>query len=285
MGSQVLDHKVALVTGAGGMRGIGRAIALQLATMGADVVVTDVRRPPEDLPADEIESRWLGIESVACEVETIGRRCHPIWCDIREEDCTRAAVAEVIQRFGHIDILVNNARAVVGADVAPLTEVDVDAWRRVIDVNVTGSFLMTRFAAREMVRKGTGGRVVNIGSEASKRGIANMAAYSASKFALIGLTQAAALELAPHSITVNAVCPGAVDSGRMNHRELEDAREQGISPSEWRSQLIAAAAAATPLGRVGTPADVAALVSFLASDAAAFITGQAYNVNGGTVLH
>jgi 3-oxoacyl-[acyl-carrier protein] reductase/meso-butanediol dehydrogenase/(S,S)-butanediol dehydrogenase/diacetyl reductase len=136
-----------------------------------------------------------------------------------------------------------------------------------------------------MIRQATGGRIINIASDASKRARANTAAYTASKFAVIGLTQASALDLAPHHITVNAVCPGSVNTDRLNYWEQAQAREQGVSLEQFRAQVVANAAKANPLGRIAEPEDVANLVAFLASADASFITGQAYNVNGGSLFH
>jgi NAD(P)-dependent dehydrogenase (short-subunit alcohol dehydrogenase family) len=136
-----------------------------------------------------------------------------------------------------------------------------------------------------MVEKGGGGRIINIASDASKRARPNTAAYTTSKFAVIGLTQASALDLAPHRITVNAVCPGSVNTDRLNYWEADQAQAKGVSLEEFRASIVAEAAKSVPLGRIAEPEDVANLVAFLASDDAAFITGQAYNVNGGTLSH
>lgn len=280
-----LDGKVALLTGAGGMRGIGRACALRLAAQGADIALSDFRREPPDLPPQEVRAGWRSIESVAEEVKGLGRRCLPVWCDLtvtaQIEDLARRAA----EHFGRIDILVNNARAIIGHDRVPVTELREDVWDRFLRVNATAMFLATKYVARIMIEKGNGGRIINMGSDASKRGRATMAAYNASKFAVIGLTQASALDLAPHRITVNAVCPGSVNSDRMNYWEADQARAKGLSLEAFRADIVAHAGRSVPLGRIAEPEDVAKLVAFLASEDAAFITGQAYNVNGGTLFH
>lgn len=134
-------------------------------------------------------------------------------------------------------------------------------------------------------RGGRGGAIINIGSENSKRGMPNTAAYSASKFALIGLTQAAAMDLAPHRITVNSVCPDMLNTDRMNYREQDLARSEGVSLEVFRARVVEQAARSIPIGRIGESEDVANAVAFLASDEASFITGQAINVNGGTLFH
>jgi NAD(P)-dependent dehydrogenase (short-subunit alcohol dehydrogenase family) len=280
-----LTGKVALVTGAGGMKGAGRATALKLASLGADVVISDVKREPADLPPQEVKAQWRSIDSVAAEVRTLGRRCHTVWCDLSVSAQIEAMVNEATTCFGHLDILVNNARAIIGRDVAPVTEISEDVWRRFLDINVTAVFLAIRLAARAMVRRQRGGAIINIGSENSKRGMPNTTAYSASKFAVIGLTQAAALDLAPHRITVNAVCPGMLNTDRMNYWEQDQARNEGISLEEFRARVVDKAAKAIPIGRIGESEDVANAVAFLAGDEASFITGQAINVNGGTLFH
>src|SRR5262252_776159 len=280
-----LEGKVALITGAGGMKGIGRATALKLATQGADIAVTDVHRPPEELPPGEIKTQWRGIDSVAEEVEAHGRRCLRVWCDLSDSEQIQALVRQVAEHFGHIDILVNNARAIIGRDKVPVTELREDVWQHFLAINTTAVFLCTKFVGQIMVRQGQGGRIINIASDAAKRGSAMGAAYSASKFAVLGLTQASALDLAPYGITVNAVCPGPVNTDRLSYWERAQAEAQGIPLEEFRTRLVAEMGQRVPLGRIAESEDVANLVAFLASDEARFITGQAYNVNGGSLFH
>ncbi len=280
-----LAGKVALITGAGGMKGIGRATALKLASLGADIVLSDVRRTPENLPPQEVAARWRSIDSVAEEVEALGRRCLKVWCDLTVSAEIQNMAREAAADFGHIDILVNNARAIIGRDRVPVTELDESVWQHFLAINTTAVFLVTKYVGQVMVGQGHGGRIINIASDASKRAKANTAAYSSSKFAVIGLTQACALDLAPHAITVNAVCPGTVNTDRLNYWEQAQARSQGVAPEEFRARIVASSAQATPLGRVAESEDVANLVAFLASDEASFITGQAYNVNGGALFH
>lgn len=280
-----LDGRVALITGAGGMKGIGRATALKLAREGADIVLSDVRRTSENLPPQEVEARWRSIDSVAEEVEALGRRCHRIWCNLTVSEQIESMAREAAEQFGHIDILVNNARAIIGRDRVPVTELNEEVWQRFLAINTTAVFLATKFVAPYMIRQGRGGRIINIASDASKRARAMTAAYSTSKFAVLGLTQASAMDLAPHAITVNAVCPGTVNTDRLNYWEQAQARAQGVPAEEFRKGIVANSAKATPLGRVAESEDVANLVAFLASDEASFITGQAYNVNGGSLFH
>jgi NAD(P)-dependent dehydrogenase (short-subunit alcohol dehydrogenase family) len=280
-----LEGKVALITGAGGMRGIGRATALKLATQGADLAITDVQRELDDLPPAEVRLEWKGIVSVAEEVKGLGRQCLPVYADLSYSDEIQKLVNRVVEHFGHIDILINNARAIIGRDRVPVTELEEEVWHHFLDINTTAVFLCTKFVGQEMIRQGQGGRIINIASNAAKQGSTLGAAYSASKFAVLGLTETSALDLAPYSITVNAVCPGPVNTDRMSYWERDRARERGISQEEFRSEVVEESARRTPLGRIAESEDVANMVAFLASEEANFITGQAYNVNGGLLFH
>ena len=280
-----LNGKVALITGAGGMRGVGRATALKLAGLGADIALSDLHRETEDLPPAEVRHAWRGIDAVAAEIAAAGRQALPVYCDLSDPAQIDRLIRQVIARYGRIDILVNNARAIIGRDKVPVTELDPGVWQHFLNINTTAPFLLTQEAARRMIETGNGGRIINIASNASKQASANGAAYSASKFALLGLTQAAALDLAPHGITVNAVCPGPINTDRMSYWERDQAAQQGITQEQFRSQIVQTGAQATPLGRIAEPQDVANLVAFLVGDQASFITGQAYNVNGGQLFH
>ena len=280
-----LEGKVVLITGAGGMRGVGRATALKLASQGADVALTDVHREVEDLPPAEVRLGWRSIDSVGEEITALGRRSLLAYCDLSQSDQIEAMVDQVVGHFGHIDILVNNARAIVGRDKVPVTELSQEVWDHLLTINTTAVFLCTKLVGREMVSRGSGGRIINIASDAAKRASAMGAAYSASKFAVLGLTQASAMDLAPYRITVNAVCPGAINTDRMSYWERDRAAELGISHEEFRSRVVEDAGRAIPLGRIAEPEDVANMVAFLASEEANFITGQAYNVNGGQLFH
>ena len=264
---------------------MGRASALKLASQGADIAITDVQRDATDLPPGEVRVEWRGIQSVAEEVEALGRRCFPVYCDLGEVQQIERLVDEVKDHFGRIDILVNNARAVIGRDKTPVTELSKDVWDHFLAINTTAVFLCTKLVGQQMVERGEGGRIVNIASNAAKQASAMGAAYSASKFAVLGLTQASALDLAPYNITVNAVCPGPINTDRMSYWERDRAAERGVPLEELRSGIVRDAAGRTPLGRVAEAEDVANMVAFFASEDASFVTGQAYNVNGGLLFH
>jgi len=242
-----LDGKVAIVTG--GSRGIGLAIAALLAEDGAAVVVSG-------RDADRLQR-------AVKELETQGRTAHAVVADAASrEDCDRLAAAAK-ERFGRIDVLVNNAGITRDGLLVRMKDED---WDRVMDVNLRGVFLLTRAVTKAMVRQKRGGRVINITSTAGAMGNAGQANYSAAKAGLIGLTKAAARELAHWSILVNAVAPGLIETDMA-----------AALPAEAREALLAQ----VPLKRIGTAREVAEVVRFLAGDGAAYITGQVFHVNGG----
>jgi len=276
--------KVALVTGAGGRRGIGRATALRLARDGADVALLDVAWPPDQRPSDE-QAGWKGLASVAAEVEALGRKALTMEVDISSERQVQAAVERTLARFGGIDIFVANAGARPGGDRVPVLDLPEEDLRRVLSVNVVGTFLCCKTVGRSMVDRGKGGSVVVVSSEAGRQGRPRMAAYSASKFALIGLTQAFALEMAPHHVRVNAVCPGTVDTARLDWTARTRLGDSGLSAEEMRARMLETRGREIPLGRVATAEDVASVIAFLCAPESGQMTGQALNVNGGTVMH
>ena len=274
-----LKGKVAMVTGCSGERGIGRAIARRLAADGADLVLTSsgVR-----LAINQPTSGWGGLEAVAQEVRDAGQRALTVSLDVRSASQIADALERALKAFGRLDILVNNAAAPAGADRVPVTQLTEEAWDSVLDVNLKGAFLCSKAAARAMLSQEIRGRIINIGSDNSKVGQPKLAAYCASKFGLVGFTQALAMELAPAGITVNTVCPGPVDTERVDHFGR---REDGTYDEARRTARITQLSAATPLGRLATPEDVANLTAFLASDEAEYITGQAINLVGGLIMH
>lgn len=267
-----LAGKVALVTGAERYRSMGREIALALAASGADLAVTGTHRQPDPPPEEERERYWEGVESMAVELRRLGRRALPLSLDVSRSDEVEKAVQDTLAEFGRIDIVVNTAAVPIGADRASIVEIEEAVWRRLIDVNLTGAFLVSRAVARELVRQGEGGVIVNIASVLGKMGMARTAAYSASKFGIVGLTQSMAHDLAPFGVRVNAVCPGMISTFR-------------TTPSGEGEERLERMRRLVPLGRTGTPADVAGTVRFLCSPAADYITGQAINVDGGWVMH
>lgn len=261
-----LAGKVAIVTGAGRRRGIGRATAVVLAEMGADVLVTGTGRDPSTFPEDEKAVGWRDIDSVADEIRAAGSRALAMVVDVTDPDQVQSMVDRAVSEFGRLDIMVNNAAAPFGPDRKPLLEVDPDIFRRVIDVKVGGTFMCCRLAAAQMVKQGEGGRIINLSSLAGKRGVPNTSAYNAANFAVDGFTQSIAKELAAYGITANSVCPGLIETARM------DPMAQEVKTERMHTN---------PMGRLGTDNEVAEVIGFLASPRASYVNGEAINVNGG----
>ena len=274
-----LNGKVALVTGAGGRNGIGRAIATRLAQEGADVAVNDIAEHP--YIADQGD--WQGLPDLVREIEAMGRRAISVVADVGDAEQVRQMVDQTVAHFGKIDILVNNAGTIAGKDRLPVVDLAEEDWDRVQRVNVKGVFLCSQAVARHLIAQGTGGKIINMSSVTGKRGSARFAAYSASKFAVIGFTQCLAQELAPYQVNVNAICPGLVDTERMGHL-ASVLMPDTLSADEQLMEYTRRSEAAVPLGRLAEGTDVAKMAAFLASDEAAYLTGVSLTVSGGTVM-
>jgi len=266
-----LDDKVAVVSGAGRMRSIGRPIAVALARAGCDVVLTGTGRSKDRYPDDEKAAGWRDIDSVADEVRALGRRALAVVSDVADQSAVEALAAQTMAEFGRVDIVVNNAGAARGDDRVPVIDLDPDLWRTVLDVNLTGSFLMSKIFGRLMVEAGAGGSIVNISSIAGKKLSPNTSAYAASKAGLQALSACMAQEVAEAGVRVNTICPGIIDTSRMDDLGRGEVWENVIK------QLV-------PLGRPGTGDDIAHIVVYLCSDEGSWVTGQAWNVDGGTVV-
>jgi 2-hydroxycyclohexanecarboxyl-CoA dehydrogenase len=245
-----LEGKTALVSGAG--QGLGRAIALRLAAEGARVAVND-RQPSESV--EQVVERTGGIAAIA---------------DVSDPDAVNRMVAEVEERLGPVGVLVANHAYMT---MAPFVEHDPEDWWRNVDVNLSGTFFLVRAVLPGMRRTGSG-RIAIIASEFGVVGWANATAYAASKAGLISLTKTLGRELGPEGILVNAIAPGIMDTPQLD----VDAEDAGVSPEEIRRRY----AADSPIGRIGRPEEIAALVAFLASDGAGAMVGQILQPNGGT---
>lgn len=272
-----LEGKVALVTGAGGKEGLGRAIAVRLASEGANVVVNDI------VPNRPGSPDWTGLPDLIREIEGLGRQALAVVADVSQAAQVEQMVGQALERFGKIDILVNNAGALAGRDRVPVVELEEVEWDRIQNVNVKGTFLCCRAAAKAMIAAGQGGKIINMSSVSGKKGTARFAAYCASKFAVRGFTQALALELAPHRINVNAICPGLIETERVAEMAAALA-PAGISADEQRRLMIARAGETTPLGRIGQARDVAQMAAFLASSESDYLTGLSMTVAGGSYM-
>jgi NAD(P)-dependent dehydrogenase (short-subunit alcohol dehydrogenase family) len=266
-----LTDKVAVVTGAGRMRSIGRPIAVELARAGCDVVLTGTGRSPDRYPDDEKAAGWRDIESVADEVRAHGRTAVTAVSDVADLDAVEALARRTVDELGRVDILVNNAGAAKGEDRKPVIDLDPRLWRTVIDVNLTGAFLMSKVFGRLIVAGGRGGSIVNISSIAGKALAPSTAAYAASKAGLQALTACMAGEVGSAGVRVNAICPGIIDTSRMDDLGRGDLWDELV-----RTRV--------PLGRAGTGEDIAHIVVYLCADQGAWVTGQSWNVDGGTVV-
>ena len=266
-----LEGKVAVVTGAGRMRSIGRSIAVELARAGCDVVLTGTGRSPDRYPPDEQEAGWRDIASVAEEIEALGRRALPVVSDVSDLEHVERLRDLVLDTFGRVDVIVNNAGAARGDDRRPVVDLDPDRWRTVIDVNLTGTFLMSKVFGRVLVDQGQGGSIVNISSIAGKTFSPDSSAYAASKAGVQAMTACMAREVGSYGVRVNAICPGLVDTSRMDALGRGEAWEQMVRD-------------VVPLRRAGTGDDIAFITTFLCSDQGAWVTGQSWNVDGGMVV-
>lgn len=252
-----------IVTGAA--RGLGEEIAVRLVVDGAQVALVDVD--------DAVRATAERIQASSAGAVTLGLRG-----DVSSEDDAESVVAEVLDRFGGVDLLVNNAG--VGGPSAPVIDLSLEEFRRVLDVNLVGTFLMARACARWMTRAGTGGCIVNIGSILGQQGTADGAAYCASKGGVALFTHSLALELAPFGIRVNTIAPGNM----LTEMHLADLRIEAETQGVPLDEQVERVRATVPLGRHGTGEDVAGAVAWLASPDASYVTGQTIGVNGGVLL-
>jgi 3-oxoacyl-[acyl-carrier protein] reductase len=245
-----LKERIAIVTGAG--QGIGRALALGLAREGAKVVVAEIN-----------ERNAIAVKE---EIDAGGGTAIALRTDVSDESSVQAMVGDSLRQFGSVDILINNAGIFPVSSVEDMREED---WDRVIGTNLIGAFLCSRAVAGKFLQQGSG-RVISITSGRAFQGAKNAAHYASSKAGIIGFSKSLAFELAPRQITVNVICPGITDTAQPRGHQSEE--------------QIYAQAQKVPLGRIGQPEDLVGTAVFLASDAAAFITGQTIIVNGGSIM-
>ena len=273
-----LENKVAIVTGCARERGIGRAIAMRLADEGAHVMVADYCRSMAEYP-DAKFGQMEELEGVAAAIRKLGRRSLAVKVDVTDEHEVAQMAESAMKEFGRVDILCSNAGGGVGG--GPVIQQTLDSWNRTVGINLTGAFLCAKHVAPKIIEGGRGGRIINTASIAGKRGGPMMAAYSAAKHGVIGLTRSLALELGAFNITVNAVCPGFVETqlfeGLINM--------VGSTRNLNREQVLKTFVSQVPMGRMQTGEDVANVVAFLASEDGGYMTGQALNICGGVEVH
>lgn len=250
-----LAGKSALITGAA--RGIGKAFAEAYVREGATVAIGDI-----DIDAAEETASGIGAAAYAVKL------------DVTDQASIDAAVKAVEARAGGLDILVNNAALF---DAAPIVEITRQSYGRLFSVNVAGCLFTLQAAARSMISRGQGGKIINMASQAGRRGEPLVAVYCATKAAVISLTQSAGLDLVKHRINVNAIAPGVVDGEHWDGVDALFAKYEGLKPGEKKRQV----GAAVPYGRMGTPEDLTGMAVFLASAEADYVVAQTYNVDGG----
>lgn len=271
--------KTAIITGSGRHKGIGEAIALHLAAAGYHVVISDLGQPK----GSEFSTEHIGstdeMEAIAADCRKLGVEALCVPCDVRNEAECANLVAQAIAAFGSVDLLVNNAG--VGYLMEPFTEFKESSWDAVLDVNLKGAFLCSKHAAIQMIAQGRGGNIINIASQAAKSGFPFAAAYTASKHGLVGLTRSNAVELGRYGIRVNAVCPNHITTGLGHWQNKFFSEKLGLDYETYLQGIRDR----NPLGRTGQVEDIAKAVVFLASEQAAYITGEAMNVSGGEEYH
>ena len=250
-----LTGKSALITGAA--RGIGKAFAERYVAEGATVAIGDIN--------------LAGAEAAAAD---IGPGAYAVELDVTDQASIDAAIAAIEARTGGLDILINNAALF---DLAPIVEITRASYDRLFQINVGGTLFMLQAAASSMIRRGQGGKIINMASQAGRRGEALVGVYCATKAAVISLTQSAGLDLIKHGINVNAIAPGVVDGEHWDGVDALFAKHEGLRPGEKK----AAVGAAVPFGRMGTAEDLTGMAVFLASSDADYIVAQTYNVDGG----
>ena len=259
----LLKDRVAIITGGGS--GIGQGVAGRFAKEGAKLMLVDLN------PA--------GLEETAAQVKDAGAEAETFEADVSVTEQVEAFFAKTVERFGRLDICVNNAG--IGNPPGPLVQMTDEGFDRTVAVNLRGVFLCMRAAGRQMLQQGDGGRIISVASQAGKTGFACLSPYCATKAGVILMSKAMAKEVGASKITVNVVCPGTIDTPLL-HGTLDPILEaQGVTLEEWALK----SGSPIPLNRIGYPRDVANLITFLASDDADYMTGQAINISGGQEMH
>jgi NAD(P)-dependent dehydrogenase (short-subunit alcohol dehydrogenase family) len=281
MADDYFKGKIAFVTGAATKMGMGRAIALRLAAAGASVAILDkFAKPMTNFPGAE---SWRGLEEELEEIKAFGVEGLALTADVASKMDCENATAKVIDKFGKIDIFVHSA-AIRGPVNVPVIELSDQDWRDQMDVNLTGTFYISKPVVQHMVKRGGPGKIILISSVGAKVGAPGNAAYTASKWGVLGFAKSLALELAPLKINVNSVCPGHINTDLRDKWIEEQSKIEGITTAEFREKAYAQMASTVPLGRFGTAEDIADVVLFLVSKQADYMTGQGINISGGVCM-
>lgn len=269
------ERRVALITGCGKENGIGAATAQRLAHDGFIVVVSDVAAAgvDNDNAVECASTGWQGLDTLVSRIAADGGEAFGLTGDVSNEADAASLVARTVERYGRLDALINNAGAPHGKDRGRIEDVPLDAWEKVMAINVRGPFLMSRAAVPHMKARGYG-RIVSLSSVAGLEALPERAAYCASKAAVIGLTRSLAYDLASQGITVNCVCPGSIRTDRAISSTIRAGWTDVDAGLAERARFL-------PARRHGTPEEVAATIAYLASEDAAYTTGQALVVDGG----
>ena len=282
-----LDGKVAIVTGVAAIRSMGRGIANRLAADGANVIVVDKFACPKSIwPGDE---DWKGLDAVVDEIKALGRDALAVEADVSSSDDVDALVAKSLEKFGKIDILVNCV-GVRGPVPVPFYEYDEKTFKLLLDINLTGAFLISKAVVKTMLPNGEGKKIVHIASQAAIKPFPGGIAYAASKHGVLGLVKTMAMELAKFKINVNVISPGAFETNFRDAAVVKQAEEKGLSVADSMKVPLSGGPSLQgglppiPLGRMGYPQDVANLVSFLVSEESNYITGENFNLAGGLGL-
>lgn len=274
-----LKGKVAVVTGAGRHAGLGEAMAKRLASEGVKVVITDIGSADgEHMPEGAIGT-LSEMEQIVAEIKQAGGEASSFVCNVLNPEEVEATAKFATETYGSLDIWVNNAG--IGYLMKSILDMPVEEWDTVLGVNLRGVFCGIKYAAATMVEQGRGGKIVNIGSQASKSGFIHASAYTASKHGIVGLTRSAAMELGQYRINVNTICPNHVTTGlgAWQNDHFSDVTGKGYD------KYMADMRAKIPMGRPGLQEDIAKACAFLCSDQASYITGECMNVSGGEEYH
>jgi len=274
-----LKNKVVVITGAGRPKGLGEAMAKRLAEEGCKVIITDIGQAAgEHMPESAIGTS-SEMQTIVDDIKNAGGEASYFVCNVLHAEEVQAAAQFAVDTYGKLDIWVNNAG--IGYLMKPILDMSIDEWDSVLNVNLRGTFLGIKFAAEQMVKQGNGGKIINIGSQASKSAFAHASAYTTSKHGMNGITRVAAQELGQYKINVNQICPNHITTGLGAWQNEHFSEVTGKGHEQYMKDMRER----IPMGRPGLQEDIAKACAFLCSDQAIYITGECMNVSGGEEYH